>query len=61
MQDDIKINPAHGNELVTLHEKSEVDVGARLKASRITVYDPNLVANHERRIGTTCFACMVWI
>ena len=24
-------------------------------------YDPNLGANHERRIGTTCFACMAWM
>jgi hypothetical protein len=24
-------------------------------------YDLNVVANHERRIGTTCFACMAWM
>jgi len=47
MQDDIKINPAHGNELVTLHEKSEVDVGARLKASRITVKEKFLKASRH--------------
>jgi hypothetical protein len=47
MQDDIKINPAHGNELVTLHEKSEVDVGARLKTSRITVKEKFLKASRH--------------
>jgi hypothetical protein len=45
MQDDIKINPAHWNELVTLHETSELDDGIGLKDSRITAKDKLLKAS----------------
>ncbi len=42
--------------------RGTIPLGSTQRDCSTTVgYDPNLVANHERRIGTTCFACMAWI
>jgi hypothetical protein len=42
--------------------RGTIPLGSTQQDGSTTIgYDPNVVANHERRIGTTCFACMAWM